>query len=720
MAACDNKRDVLPPAPAMKPVAASPVVAPPAAAPPVAPKGAEEPVSRGIPEPPPAPNQEPAAVEQPFAYQVDRFADLRVLRFQVPGFEALDLQKKALAYYLYEAALAGRDLIWDQNYRHNLFVRAVLGAVVRTYQGDRGAEPYKALLTYAKRVWFSGGIHHHYSTKKIDPGFDRAGLATLLAASTLPPGWSAEQVSAELGPVLFDPAVAAQRVSLNAKADLIASSATNFYGPGLTQKEVEAYYKERVKPDDPRPLSWGLNSRLVRGPDGKLVEEVWKVGGAYTEAIEKIVAWLEKAVTVAENDAQKRALELLVAYYKTGDLKTFDDYSIAWVKDTGSTVEVINGFIEVYGDPLSMRGSFESVVSIRDAQATQRIATIGANAQWFEDHSPIPDEYKKKDVKGIDAKVITVVVAAGDSSPTLPIGINLPNANWIRVEHGSKSVSLGNISRAHEEASKESGLVEEFSPNPEVAARLKKHGELGDLLHTDMHEAIGHASGQLRPGVDTPQKTLQHYGSTLEEARADLVALYFLMDPKLVELGLMESLEVGKAAYDDYVQTGMLRQLARIEPGEKLEESHMRNRQLIAKWAFEKGQADGVVVRFKRDGKTYFQVNDFERLRTLWGQLLREIQRIKSEGDFEAAKALVESYGVEVDQEVLVEVRGRYKRLDIPPFSGFLNPKLEPVYDGDRLADVKLSYPDDFVAQMLEYDQKYGFLPVLRPSVGAK
>ncbi|MCX4246442.1 dipeptidyl-peptidase 3 family protein [Paraliomyxa miuraensis] len=654
-----------------------------------------------------------------FQVQVDQFADLRVLRYRIPGFEDLPLEKKKLAYYLYEAALSGRDIIWDQNYRHNLLVRHTLEGIVRTYGGERSGADWDAFLVYAKRVWFSNGIHHHYSMKKILPEFPREYLGTLVRGSDadelpLTTGQTVDQLVTGLEPILFDPKLDAKRVDLDPSKDLVAASATNYYGPGVTQKQVEGFYAKRTDKKDPHPISHGLNSQLAKDPKtGKLVERVWKVDGMYGPAIAEIVTWLRRAIEVAEGPEQRAALEKLVAFYETGDLRTFDEYSIAWVADTDSTVDVVNGFIEVYGDPLGYRGAFESVVSIRDMEASKRIDAISKQAQWFEDQSTIPQPYKKKDVKGISAKVITVVVESGDASPSTPIGINLPNANWIRAEHGSKSVNLGNIVAAYDESSKQTGVLEEFAGSPEEIGRARAHGELADALHTDMHEVIGHASGAIKPGVGTPKETLKNYASTLEEGRADLVALYYLLDPKLIEIGVMPSLEVGMAAYDDYIRSGLMVQLARLELGEDLEEAHMRNRQMVAKWVYEKGKADKVIEQVDRDGKTYFVVRDYAKLRELFGQLLREVQRIKSEGDYAAGKALVEGYGVKVDRALHEQVLRRYEALKIAPYAGFINPRLVPVMEGEELVDVRVEYPDNFVMQMLEYGEVYRRLPVV-------
>jgi dipeptidyl-peptidase III len=664
---------------------------------------------------PAQPNPAEVKPADEFKVQTEQFGDVRVLRYRVPGFEELPLQHKQLVYYLSRAALAGRDIIWDQNYRNNLRVRRTLEAVYRNAATHK-MPGWDAVATFTKRVWFSNGIHHHYSMKKLVPEFTAEQFAAMVKAcdpKTLPldAGEDTDGLLAVLQPVLFDPTVDAKRVNLDPKADLIATSATNYYG-GVKQKEVERFYKGKVKKSDKRPISVGLNSKLVK-EKGKLVEKVWKVGGMYDPAIREIVKWLRAASEVAENDKQKLALDKLVEYYETGDLRTFDEYSIAWVADTDSRVDVVNGFIEVYGDPLGYRGAWEAVVSIKDLEASKRIAAIGAQAQWFEDHSPLLPAHRKPSVTGISAKVITVVVEAGDSAPSTPIGINLPNANWVRAEHGSKSVNLGNIVASNEQAKKVSGVLEAFAASPEEIARAKKWADLADTLHTDMHEVIGHASGQIEPGVGQPNETLKNYGNTLEEARADLVALYYMLDPKLVEIGVMTDLEAGKAAYDSYIRNGMMVQLARLEPGEDIEEAHMRNRQMIAAWAFDKGKADKVIERIERDGKTYFVVRDYDKLRKLFGELLAEVQRIKSRGDFAAGKALVETYGVKVDPALHAEVRRRYEALGIAPYVGFIQPRLVPVMDGEKIVDVKIEYPDDFAAQMLEYADTTSFLPTV-------
>ena len=650
-----------------------------------------------------------------FQVHVDRFADIEVLRYEVPGFEELSLQEKKLAYYLSQAALSGRDIIFDQNYEHNLRIRKLLSAVVGTYSGDRNGEDFASLLEYAKRVWYANGIHHHYSTDKMLPDFTPAELAAMVDqsdSSELPlnEGQTVEDLLALLQAPLFDPDTAPKKVSLDPEVDQVVNSATNYYRD-VTADEVASFYAAKEDADPERPVSWGLNSQLVK-IDGKLVERTWKIGGMYGPAIEKIIYWLEKAAMVAENDLQKAWIDKLIEHYKSGDLKDYDDYNIAWVADTDSRIDAVNGFTEVYGDPLAYRGSWESVVSIRDLVATRRISTIGDNAQWFEDNSPIRDEHKKKNVVGISAKVITVVMEGGDAAHTSLIGINLPNANWIRKEHGSKSVTLGNIMAAFEISSKAGGLHDEFTHTDEEKARNAEYGALASLLDVDMHEVIGHASGQINPGVGTPKETLKSYRSTLEEARADLVALYYIMDPKLIELGLTPSLDVGKVVYDIAIRNGLLMQLRRIKPGDDIEEAHMRNRQIIAGWAYEQGRENNVIEKVEDDGKTYFVIRDYDMLRGLFGELLQEIQRIKSEGDFEAGKALVETYGVKVDQAIHEEVLARVAPLNIAPYKGFIQPRVVAVKENGEIVDVRIEHPEDFVAHMLKLDKRYSFLPV--------
>ena len=649
-----------------------------------------------------------------FKYQTEKFADLQILRYQVPGFEQLTARQKELLYYLYQAALSGRDIIYDQNYKHNLLIRRTLEAVVNSYTGDRTADEFQKFMVYAKRVWFANGIHHHYSTIKFLPEFSQEYFAHLVTNSPevtrpLTNGGSPDDLITKLAPILFDPEIDAKRVNLDPNADQVLRSANNYY-EGITQREVEAYYAKVTDKNDPTPIAAGLNSKLVR-ENGEVTEKVWKVGGMYSPAIAQIVHWLEKASAVAEKDKQKAALDKLIEFYRTGNLQTFDDYSIAWVGDVDSRIDVVNGFIEVYGDPLGYRGGYESVVSIKDLDATKRIEAIGKQAQWFEEHSPIMGEHKKQDVVGISAKVITVVVEAGDTSPSSPVGINLPNANWIRTQHGSKSVTLGNINDAYDESSRTNGMLEEFSHSTELVEMEKQYGSLADNLHTDMHEVIGHASGKINEGVGTPKQTLKSYGSTIEEARADLVALYFILDPKLVEIGVMPSLDVGRVAYHQNIRNGLMTQLRRLKLGENIEEAHMRNRQIIAKWVYERGLPENVIEKQVNAGKTYFVINDYEKLRELFGQLLRETQRITSEGDYEAAKNLVETYGVVVDPALHAEVLARVEKLNVAPYSGFINPKLVPVMEGDRIVDVKMEYPEDFTQQMLDYAREYSFLP---------
>jgi dipeptidyl-peptidase-3 len=655
-------------------------------------------------------NKKPA-----FEVSCDEFADLQVLRYQIPGFETLTPKQKELAYYLYEAANSGRDMFVDQRYRYNLTVRKTLDAILTQYKGDKTSSEWKNLVSYAKRVYFSNGIHHHYSNIKFVPTCSYAYFCSVVNQidnAKLPLGGSDKnQFLALMKSVIFDPNFDAKVVNLGSDVDNVAASANNFY-EGLTQKEVEDYYNARIIKDDLTPISWGLNSKMVK-ENGEVKEKVWKVGGMYSPAIEKVVYWLQKAVEVAENDKQRLALELLVKYYQTGDLKVWDEYNIAWVNDTESRIDVVNGFIEVYDDAIGKRASFESVVSIKDMEATKRIAAIAAEAQWFEDHSPILPEHKKKSVKGITAKVITVIQEAGASSPSTPIGINLPNANWIRQQHGSKSVSLGNIVKSYNTIGAKSPMMKEFCISQEEIDRNAKYGALAADLHTDMHEVIGHASGQINPGIGDPDQTLKNYASTLEEARADLVALYYVYDQKLVDMGVMPSLEVGKAEYDGYIRNGLITQLTRLQLGENLEEAHMRNRQLNASWAYEKGKAENVIEMFQKDGKTYVKINNYERLRELFGELLREIQRIKSEGDFQAAQALVEGYGVKVNQDLLKEVNMRFKKLNVAAYKGFIQPKLVPVMVNGKLVDVKVEYPNNFLQDQLDRNKKYGFLPAM-------
>ena len=648
-----------------------------------------------------------------FQVTAQSFADLKILRYQVPGFNQLTLQQKQLAYYLSEAALAGRDIFYDQNSKNGLSIRKTIEAIYGSYSGDKSSPDWKKFEEYCGRVWFSNGNHHHYGNEKFFPEVTPAYFATVAKASdsTLFPlneGESFNGFLVRIQPIIYDPKIEPKLVDLQANIDNVKASSVNFY-EGVTQKEVEDFYGKMDSKGNP-PM-WGLNSKVVK-ENGQVMEKVWKVGGMYSPAIEKIVYWLEKASTVAENAQQKKSLNLLAQFYKTGDLHTFDEYSIAWVNDVNSRIDVVNGFIEVYHDPLGIKASFESVVSIKDMEATKRIEAIAKEAQWFEDNSPLMPEHKKKNVKGIIAKAITVVMEAGATAPAGPIGINLPNNDWIRKEHGSKSVSISNIVHSYNVDGATSGMIDEFAVNDSVKDRIKKFGDITSDLHTDMHEAIGHASGQLNPGVETTDKTLKTYASTLEEARADLVALYYMLDQKLVDIGVMPSIDAGKAEYDSYMMNGLMTQLTRIKPGNNLEEAHMRNRQLNAMWVYEKGKADNVVQFVKKDGKTYVKINDYNKLRQLFGELLREIQRIKSEGDYTAGKNLVENYGVKVDQALHKEVLERFNALNIKPYKGFIQPKYVPVMDGDKITDVKIEYPTNFFEQMMEYGKKYAFLPV--------
>jgi len=651
----------------------------------------------------------------PFEVDAERFADLQVLRYEVKGFDELSLQQKQLAYYLYEAAMCGRDIIYDQKYKYNLTIRKTIDAIFSTYTGDKSTDDWKKFEVYAKRIWFSNGIHHHYSNMKMMPEFSQEYFVTLIKncdPKLLPlDGTDMEGLTKTLTPILFDEKVDAKIVDQSAGIDNIKASANNFY-EGLNQKEVEAYYAKMADKSNKTPIMYGLNSKLVK-ENGKIVEKTWKVGGMYSPAIEKIVYWLEKAIGVAENAEQKLSLEKLVQFYKSGDLKDFDEYSIAWVKDVNSRLDVVNGFIEVYGDAIGKRGSFESVVSMKDMEATKTIAAIAKEAQWFEDNSPIAAEHKKKEVKGITAKVITVIAEAGDAAPSTPIGINLPNSNWIREQHGSKSVSLGNIVESYNVVGAKSPTLKEFAFDESVVERAKKHGALAGNLHTDMHEVIGHASGKINEGIATPDVTLKNYANCLEEARADLVALYYIYDKKLIDIGVMPSLEVGMAEYDNYILNGLIMQLTRIKLGDNLEEAHMRNRQLVAAWAFEKGKKDNVIEMVKKDGKTYVKVNNYEKLRVLFGELLKEIQRIKSEGDYKSATALVEGYGVKIDKTLHQEILARFEKLNVAPYKGFIQPKLVPVMEGDKITDVKIEYPQNFSDQMIEYGKKYSLLPAI-------
>lgn len=647
-----------------------------------------------------------------FVYTVEQFADLQLLRYRVPGFDELSLRQKTLVYYLSQAALEGRDILFDQNGKYNLQIRRLLEAVYTDYEGERTTDEFRAFEVYLKRVWFSNGIYHHYACDKFVPDFSEGYFRQLvdsLDESRLPleEGETKEAMCGKLFPVMFDPSVMPKRVNQADGEDLVQTSAANYY-EGVTQQEAEAFYAAQKEPGNDKPVMFGMNSRLVK-ENGRLKEEVWKAGGMYGSAIEKITGWLEKAETVAENDSQRKVIRLLIEFYQTGDLHTFDEYSIEWLKDTESHVDFVNGFIESYGDPLGMKASWESIVNFKDLEATRRTETISSNAQWFEDHSPADVRFRKEKVTGVSAKVITAAILGGDLYPGTAIGINLPNSNWIRSVHGSKSVTIGNLIDAYNKAARGNGFREEFVYGEDEKALLDKYADLTDNLHTDLHECLGHGSGKLLPGVDPD--ALKAYGSTVEEARADLFGLYFLPDAKLVELKLTPDTEAYKAEYYSYMMNGLMTQLVRIEPGCNVEEAHMRNRQLIARWALEHGASARVVELVKRDGKTYVKINDYPALRDLFGRLLAEIQRIKSEGDFEAARVLVEKYGVRVDKELHEEVLARYRRLHLAPYKGFVNPVYRATTDSEnKIVDVSVDYTEGYAEQMLRYSREYSNL----------
>ena len=642
-------------------------------------------------------------VKADFSFQAETFADLKLIRYQVPGFEKLSLQQQKFVYFLSEAGYAGRDIIWDQNYRHNLAIRRVLENIVKNFTGDKTSEDWSSFLTYTKRVWFANGIHHHYSMAKFTPGFSEDYFKTLMQAT-------GTSLNEEAILAIFDADFDNKKVNLDPTKGLVLGSAVNFYDADINEAEVDAYFTSIKDNETTRPISYGLNSKLIRGENG-IEEKVYKLNGMYGEAIAEIIFWLEKAVTVAENQAQADALKLLIAYYTTGDLKTWDEYNIAWVASTEGDIDYINSFIEVYNDPKGYTGSYESIVEITDFEASAQMKVLSDNAQWFEDNSSILEEHKKKNIKGVSYKVVSAASEAGDSSPSTPIGVNLPNANWIRSTHGSKSVSLGNIVYAYAQAGGK-GMLKEFCNDEEEIERAKKHSKLAGKLHTALHEVLGHASGQLNPNVGTPKETVKSYASTLEEGRADLVALYFLLDEKLIELGLMESLETGRAEYDSYIRNGLMAQMQRLEPGADIEESHMRNRQWVSAWSFERGLEENVISKVSREGKTYFEINDYKKLQSIFGELLREVQRIKSEGDYDACQALVEGYGVKVDQDIHAEVLARVAVLEIPPYGGFINPKMVATKnDAGEITSVDITYVKDFTTQMLDYANRYSFLP---------
>lgn len=648
-----------------------------------------------------------------FEYHVDRFADIEILRYYVPGFKTLSLEQKELIYYLSQAAIEGRDILWDQNNRLNLTIRRVCEALYENYVGDKSAEDWKSFETYLKQIWMANGVHHHYSEDKIMPQFSQEYFVSLVKSvdpGRMPfrDGMAADETLSEILPLMFDPKVMPKRMNQDAKADIVKTSGVNFY-EGVTQKEVEDFYNAMKKPNDNTPISYGLNSKVVK-KDGAVTEEVWKLGGMYDKAIARIIGWLEKATTVA-NVEQKDAINTLVEFYKSGDLKTFDDYSIKWTNDTSSRVDFINGFIETYTDPLGMKATWESIVNFKSEEASKRTEIISANAQWFEDNSPIDSKFKKEEVKGVSAKVITVAMLGGDCYPATPIGINLPNSDWIRRDHGSKSVTIDNITSAYDNAARGSGFNEEFMWSDVEREQSEKYGILTDNLHTDLHECLGHGSGKMLPGVD--RDALRAYGSPLEETRADLFALYYLADPKLVELGLLPDADAYKAEYYKYIMNGAMTQLTRVQLGKDIEQAHMRNRSLIANWVIENGKADNVVELVNRDGKTYVEINDYAKLRDLFGILLSEVQRIKSEGDYETGKALVESYGVKINQALHKEVLDRYAKLDLAPYKGFVNPVYTLVTDDSgKVTDVTISYDENYIDQQLRYSKQYSVLPL--------
>lgn len=651
-----------------------------------------------------------------FKYLLEQFADLKIMRYQVPGFEQLSLKQKELVYYLSQAALAGRDILFDQNFKYNLAIRRTLENIVENYQGDRNSEDFKKFMVYTKRVWFSNGIHHHYSKDKFTPEFSETYFRELVKntdGGTFPmrDGQNLDQFLNEIIPVMFDPRIAPKGVNQEPGKDLVTYSAANFY-EGVTEQEVLDYYA-KVKSNiisngGDTLISLGLNSKVVK-EDGVVTEKVYKKDGLYTEAIEQIVYWLEKAAGVAENPHQEKVIRKLIEYYETGNLTTWDQYNVLWVQDLDSHIDFVNGFIEDYGDPLGRKATWESVVNFKDVEATKRAEIISANAQWFEDHSPVDPRFRKDKVKGVSAKVITAAQLGGDCYPSTPIGINLPNADWIRKEYGSKSVTIENITYAYDQASFGNGMIEEFAASPQEIEWSKKYGFLAGNLHTDLHECLGHGSGQLLPG--TVGGELKNYGSPLEEARADLFALYYIADPKMKEIALFDRDEVFKTEYNSYIRNGLMTQLTRIQPGKDIEQAHMRCRQLIASWCYETGKADNVISLEVRNGKTYTIINDYNKLRNLFGQLLAEIQRIKSEGDYEAGKNLVEKYGVKVNQELHKEVLERFNKLNIAPYGGFINPVFVPVSENGKITDIKVTYPEDYTGQMLDYSKNHSFLP---------
>ncbi len=654
-------------------------------------------------------------VEKPddFNYFVEQFDDIRVLRYRLPGFESLSLQQKEYIYYLSQAAIAGRDILWDQNFRYNLMIRKTIEAIVEDFSGDKESEEYKQFIIYVKKAFFANGIHHHYSSDKFRPGFTPEYFAGLvkgadMAKLPLDKGDTPEKLTEILIPVIFDEKLFARKVEQRAGEDMVAGSASNFY-EGVTQKEVETFYMAKTVPDDPRPVSYGLNSKVIK-VNGRVAEEVYMSGGKYGEAIDEIIKWLEKAISVAETDTQKRELGLLIEYYRTGDLRTWDEYNVVWARNSEQMVDYINGFIENYEDPLGMKATWEAIVNYTDLEATKRTKVITENAQWFEDNSPIHPQYKKEEVTGVAAKVINIAMLGGDCYPASPLGINLPNADWIRKEVGSKSVTLANITNAYDVASRGNGFLEEFAFDQKETERIRKYGSIADALHTDLHECIGHASGKLAEGTDP--NALKNYSSPLEEARADLFAMYYMMDRKMTDLGLLPDEEAARAGYDAYMRNGLLTQIVRIKPGKEIEQAHMRSRSAVTHWVYEKGKADNAVEFISREGKTYVRINDYKKVQALFGELLKEIQRIKSEGDFEAGKNIIENYGVKIDQALHTEILARYEKLKLAPYTGFVNPLLVPVYDNNgKITDVLVEYTNDYLGQMMYYGKKYSFLP---------
>jgi dipeptidyl-peptidase-3 len=644
--------------------------------------------------------------EKPFEYLVEQFADIKVLRYKMPGWENLSLKEQKLVYFLTQAGSSGRDIIWDQHYKYNLRIRKALENVYQNFKGDKSTDNWINFEVYLKRVWFSNGIHHHYSNDKIKPSFSRAYFNQLLKETKT-------NLSADIADVLFNDADA-KKVNLNESKGLLEGSAINFYDTGISAKEVEKFYAKKLSPDSNKPYSFGLNSKIVRNSKGQLEEKIWKSGGMYGAAIDKIVYWLEKAKTVAENKSQADALGLLISYYKTGNLKTWDEYNIAWLNATEGNIDYINSFIEVYNDPLGTKGSYESIVQIKDFEMSAKMEIVSKNAQWFEDNSPLIPEHKKKNVVGVSYKTVVVAGESGDSSPSTPVGVNLPNADWIRATHGSKSVSLGNINDSYIHSGAK-GRLQEFANDAEEIALAKKYSDIGDKMHTALHEVIGHASGQINPGVGTPKETLKNYASTLEEGRADLVALYYLYNPKLQEFGLVDDWKkLGMESYDSYIRNGLITQLIRLELGTDVEEAHMRNRQWISTWVLEKGKSDNVIEKITRDGKTYYNITDYDKLQILFGELLREVQRIKSEGDFNSGRALVENYGVKVDQKLHAEILERNKQFVSAPYSGFVNPVLIPnVNAKGKIISFEIKQPKTFAEQMLDYSKKFSFLPLV-------